>query len=398
MAELPSTDIRLKADVAPLFYGGGAGSTNISLTNVCNHANVNKFSHFRSRPIQVSGSLLCQFVSPAPTTNRKLGDFRRYDHAALTPELIYNSTPPNTYAYGPWSSGTVTFTIQCNAYQWNLIEATANSILYWQFDYYLSSTNRASGTSRFRRFTDTTNILIAQTGIPPGHTNSEVGKATYTMTVQDTGFDPSAIVQPDDTVYIDAYIVNNAGTAVARVGTSKPDSYLDISFHEYTTPFIDASGPFVTPAPKVNVGAGDVSFTFVAVKVTNASSGKNGVDFAQTAGSSSYGGAGFYWYIYGLAGSNYYRIGSRTVTAVLRLPGGTLLRSSPGTDTTVLSGALNTAGASSNENDSGTLAAGQTWLYDDEADIVITSVDWTAATVLTPGAGEVYDLGTTAPT
>jgi hypothetical protein len=255
----------------------------------------------------------------------------------------------------------------------NIREITGGSSPYITVKYYLSSSNRDAKTSVQRTYT----VAFSETSNSPptGHTNNQTQRpASGTQLVSDTAFPTSLLTTPDDIVYCDLFVSDVSGNEVARFGTVQADGHVDVDTHEYTNPFVDACGPNYSSPPS--------GYTFVAVLVTNSTSNKDGVDFVESNGSTTYGT--FYWYVYGLKSgdSHYYRIGSSTVTAVLRIPGGT--------DTTIHTGALNAAGASSNESASGTLAASQTWAYDDEADVVITSANWSTITE--------YDLGTTSPT
>jgi len=113
--------------------------------------------------------------------------------------------------------------------------------------------------------------------------------------------------------------------------------------------------------------------------VTTGASAKTATDFTESNGSTSYGT--FYWYLVGIKGSNYYRLGSVAAVVNLAIPGNT--------DTEIFNSTLNAAGASSNQSASGTLAASESWAWDDECDLEATVADWTGFTE--------YDLGTTPP-
>ncbi|MHC4647890.1 MAG: hypothetical protein ACYTBJ_20700 [Planctomycetota bacterium] len=302
----------------------------------------------------------------APSNNDKLGDFRGYNHSANTP------TTPSDFDrnWGP-GGATISLTFVTYVEEWNLRETTSGSTPYISVRYYLSSSNRNSKTSAVRTYT----VLASETSNTPptGHTNNQTQRpASASQVVTDSSFPTSLITKPDDVLYVDIYISDISGNEVARFGAAQSDGHVDVDTHEYANPFVDACGPNWTPQPS--------GYTFVAVVVTSGSGVKNGVDFVESNGSTSYGT--FYWYVYGLKSGTYYRIGSSTVTAVLRIPGGT--------DTTILSGALNSAGASSNESASGTLSASQQWAWDDEADVVLTAANWSTITE--------YSLGATQPT
>ena len=172
----------------------------------------------------------------------------------------------------------------------------------------------------------------------------------------------SQVSSPDDTIYVKVFLVDNGDNMKFLFD----DAEIDISTHEVANPITSKAWGNWTPVPS----DGDGSFTFVAVAVTNSSSNDTAIDFAETI-DTTYGL--FYWFVYGLQGSTYYRLGSAVVTAVLRIAGNA--------DTTLLSAAaLNAAGASSNQSDSGTLANSETWALDDEGDVVLTAVNWSGFT------------------
>lgn len=379
MAELPSSDIKMKSTAGPA-VGLGAVNFDIELRqDLCNYNLINQYAFFRPQPIRVhSTTKIPELDTPAPSSNRKLGDFRRYDKDASTPVAASDYTQN----YGP--GGNIDITLTTYIYSLNLKELEPSTTLYWVVDIYLTSGNRSAQINRHHRATQA--VSFTSETPPSGHTNNQTQKPVgdfQNITV--TGISTVGLTQPDDVLYCDTYI-SNSGVTSELVRFS--DSYTDVDVHEYAHPYIDSHGPNLTPVCKVNDGGGDVTFTFMAIAVTDSSSNSSGVDFQETNGSTNYGGSGFYWFIYGLAGSNYYRIGNRDVTVEIQ---------GDVTSTEIFNGTLNNAGASSNETDSGTLSGGDSWSYDDVADLVATSVDWTTSTVLTPGSNEVYDMGTTAP-
>jgi hypothetical protein len=405
MAEQGSTNISQNAMVTLV-----GASTGTGLKALCQHANVNISSWYRSKPVTVNSSTKLLEAGTPRTSNYKLGDFRRYNHIAATSSVVYNSTPDNFLSYGP-GTGSVSLTLAMYLERVNIMEATGTGFVYLRMEYYASSANRAARTnllgSYHRNSTSPTdeNILTPEAGKggltqPPGHTNNESKSPISSFVLlQDSAFDPT-LIGDGNTLYVDAFLTTVSSTdPLMRLGTAVSHSYKDILLEEKQYPIIRKSPPFITPVCKIDDGAGgSITFTFMAIKVTNSSGGKNGVNFTESNGSTSYGGAGFYWYVYGQAGSNYYRIGSRKVTAVLELPGGTTFREFAGTNTTILNDTkLNNAGSNSNQNSSGTLAASQSWIWMDSATIDLTSVDWTTSTVLNRTT-ETYDLGTISPT
>ena len=348
MAELAADNIKAKADASNAI---GGPTTNIDLKpDLCNAANIDKWSFYRPRPIEVDGSKNV-ILSSAPAGDRRLGDFRRYNHTSLVPKTANDYTQN----WGP-GGATMSVTLATFIERLNVKELIPSTTMYFTIDYYLSSANRAAQTSRQRRVT----ILVSlSTETPPaGHTNNQIlAPSSSFQLLTDSGIPTAILTKPDDVLYCDTYISDISSLELIRFD----DSYTDVFTHERQDPFVDALGPNRTPVP--------AGYTFVASAVTDGASNDSGVDFAETL-DQTYGL--FYWFVYGLRAGTFYRIGSATVTAVLRIPGGT--------DTEIHNGALKVAASNSNESDSGTLAASQTWAFDDEADVVITSHDWTGFT------------------
>ncbi|KKN23841.1 hypothetical protein LCGC14_0900980 [marine sediment metagenome] len=358
MAEQASTDISLNTMSALVGTGSGA---NVDLRDACNAASINKFSWYRTRPIVLDVNKLCSLPT-APTTNRKLGDFRRYNHTALTPSLFWNPAMLMNYT----GTGTFQFIIPCLPERMNLYELSNTDPMYWRTVYYTSSADRTNETNVYGSYTDTTNILSTEDGKggfdqPPGHTNDELKSPTSSIQLfTDPAFDPLALNRPSDIVYMDTFIVNNGDNRLIRVGTAVSDSYLDITFTQVTAPYHSKTGPYVSGAPS--------GFTVVIPVVTTNSSSHLGIDQVYTNGDATYD---TWWYLVGLSGSTWYRLG--TVSAVATITG-------VGSTTTIQNGALVTAGASSNEHDTGTLASSAQWNTDEVGELNVTVASWAGFT------------------
>lgn len=352
MAEQGTTNISQNAMIT--LVGGSVGD---GLRDTCNASSINKFSWYRTRPIELDGDLLCS-LSTAPTTDRKLGDFRRYNHIAITPSLFYNPAMLKNYT----GSGTFQFIIPCKPERMNLVELSNNDPMYFKTIYYLSSANRAAETSAHGSYMDSgTNILATESGIPTGHTNNQ-SKSPYTsqQLFTDPAFDPTGLGTPSDIVYCDTFITNSGGTRIIRLGTAVSDSYLDITFTQISVPFHSKTGPFVSGAPP--------GYTVVIPVVTTNSSSYLGIDQTYTNGDTTYD---TWWYLAGLNGSTWYRLG--TVSAVATITG-------VGSTTTIQNGALVTAGASSNEHDTGTLASSAQWNTGEIGELNVTVANWAGVT------------------
>jgi len=337
-------------------------------TSLTRHASINKWSFYRSGSISANaGTKLIELT--APTSDDKLGDFRGYNHNALTPYLFDGY--PDGLGYGPGGSS-FDFTTIVYLEELNVRELTSGSVPYIIIKYYPSLTDRTNGTNLIK----TTSTLVSESSVTPpvGHTNNQTAKpASASQIILDTFL--VSDIPGANVVYIDVYIGNNGGSTIyGRFGSSISDSYDDVTIYENQYPFVDACWGNYSPVPP---DYGGNSWTFVAIVVTNSSSAKDGADFQEANGSNTYGT--FYWYVYGLCAGIYYRIGNCSVTAQLQGDIAT---------TTIFNGTLNSASSTSNQSASGSLSSGN-WAYNDEADVVLTAATWTGY--------DVYSLGASAP-
>jgi hypothetical protein len=316
-------------------------------------------SFYRPGALAINGST--KLISrTAGSNNDKLGDFRSYNHSAATPLAPANWTKN----WGPGGT-TISITHAIRVEELNLRELTAGAAPYWTVRYYLSSANRAADTSRQRTYTA---AASESSNTPPtGHTNNQTNRpsgATETG-FTDANFPVSILVSnPDDILYCDIFLSDISGNIIARLGTTTAHSYTDLTTHELSNPFDDGCGPALSGAPS--------GYTTVFPVVTSSSSAKNGVDYTESNGGSTYGT--FYWYLAGLKSSNWHRIGGVSCTANLKIrnPEGGSLENT----TQIHTGSLNAAGASSNQSASGTLSSSYNWAYDDVGDVECTVSDW----------------------
>jgi len=319
-------------------------------TSLTRHASINKYSFFRSGSI--SPNVTTKLVElTAPSSDDLLGDFRRYDQSAGTPRAATDYTQN----WGP-SGTTMTVTLVTYIEELNIKELNG-SATHFGVDFYLSSSDRTNQINKHH--SKAIAISFSAVSPPPGHTNNQTQKPSSTSQALVISDVPTAGLSDDDVLYCDTYL-SNSGLTSEYVRFD--DTYTDVTTHKYTNPFVDAYGPNYSPVP--------AGYTFVSIAVTNSSSNNSAVDFTESNGSTTYGT--FYWFVYGLKAGTYYRIGSSNVTVQLRIPGGT--------DTQIFNSSLNAAGASSNQSSSGTLSTSQSWVWDDEADLVITANDWSTIT------------------
>ena len=362
MAELAADNITVTIVCGAL---GISPVTNILIRDhLCNASNINKWSFYRSRPISLDGSKNV-VLSSAPTSDRKLGDFRRYNHTALTPKAANDFTQN-------WGPGGATFTITLVTFieRLNVKELLPSSTPYLTTKYYPSATDRTNKTNVIR--TNTVLLTLSAESPPAGHTNNQTSApSSSSQIVIDSGVPTSAVSSPDDILYCDTYISDISGNELVRFD----DSFTDVSTHELTNPFVDAFAP--------NLGSVPAGYTSVFPVVTDSSSNHSGVDFAQSNGNSTYGT--FYWYLVGIKAGSFYRLGSVAAVATLRIrnPEGGSLEN----ETQIFNSTLNAAGGSSNQSASGTLSSSYLWAFDDVGDVEVTVSSWTGFTeFLLPGA------------
>jgi len=329
-------------------------------------ASINKYSFARPRPISLSSKAV---VIDAKTTDVLLGDFRRYNHTAGTPIAA------NDYTQNRNPTGS-TFTIGLTTYIYELnIKELNSATTDWNVDMYLSASDRANQINKHHSW----NGAIAWTTVTPltGHSNQQTQKpvgAFQALVISDV---PTAGLTDEDVIYCDVWLGTSGGIEHIRFA----DTYTDVTIHKTLDPITSKVGPNVSVT----------GYTFAYGVVTTGASTKASADKSQSNGSTTYGTAGdpLRWYLVGGKGSpiRYYRIGDIDVTVnhVIKNPEGGTTQNT----TQIHNGVLNTAGASSNQSDNGTLGSSYSWAFDDNADLEITINDETGITE--------YDLGEGAP-
>ena len=177
MAEQPLTDISFNAMNTLL------GTSYTSRRDLCNDSGIDKWSFYRSRPIGLDGSKNV-ILPTAPTTNRKLGDFRRYNHVSLVPKAANNYTQN-------WGPGGTTMTVSLMTFieRLNVKELIPSTTMYFTIKFYLSSADRSSETNVKRTYTI---LLDLATETPPvDHTNNQTqAPSSSTQLVVDTAVPP----------------------------------------------------------------------------------------------------------------------------------------------------------------------------------------------------------------
>jgi hypothetical protein len=241
-----------------------------TLTSLTRHASINKWSFYRPGSIAPDGSDYIQLT--APSNNDKLGDFRGYNHSAVTPytPADYNNVwgPGGTY---------VTFTFLVYLNELNIKEIFPSTTPYLSVKYYMSSSNRNSQASSVRTYTVA--VSLTSNSPPSGHSNNQTQKvASASQLLTDTLFQSGFLTNPDDVVYCDIYFSDSSGNQVARFGSTLADGHVDVATHERQTPWVDSVGTCVSRS----------GYTGSRTEINNLASSCTGSDVNLSIGSSSY--------------------------------------------------------------------------------------------------------------
>ena len=332
----------------------GSNRTNSSLVR---HSSVTPWSFYRPGALSISAGKFITRV--AGSNNDKLGDFRGYDHGALTPYL-YDGYSGGLY-YGP-GGASFTFTTIVYLEQLNVREVTSGSVPYIIVKYYPTATDRTNGTNVIK----TLSTLVSESGVTPptGHTNNQTAKpASASQVINDTFL--VADIPTGNTVYLDVYIGNNGGSTVyGRFGTVIADSYDEVTITENVAPYITAGSNF-SPAPGGQTAAFPLVYTSTSVCGTTnitQSTGGNTLQFYINAKS------------VGALGGRVYNLTNATVSVTY-----------DGASKTLYTGAIRVASPTTNKHYiNSTLPTGKTWAYNKVAVINITSPTWGATWVSCP--------------
>lgn len=320
-------------------------------TSLTRHASINKWSFYRSGSI--SANVTTKLIElTAPSNNDKLGDFRGYNHNALTPYL-YDGYPSGLY-YGPGGTS-FTFTTIVYLEELNVRELSSGSVPYIVIKYYPSATDRTNGTNVIQ----TTSTLVSETSVTPptGHTNNQTAKPSSASQIINDTFDV-ADIPAGNIVYLDVYIGNNGGSTIyGRFGSSISDSYDEVTIYENQYPEITTSG-FITGMP--------TGYT-VGFLVLAASSG-NCLDDDPLAYGSSIGldALNFYVGVHGIFSGAVRSMRCTSVVIRVTYDGATRDIS------------VGTISQNSKSSVSSTLPTGKTWAYNKDANIT-----WVSGTVTT---------------
>lgn len=209
----------------------GVTPNNLAVHDVCRYASQNKYSFYGPGVLTVDTSK--NLVLTPPSNNDKLGDFRSYNHSAVTP----GGANDFTWNWGPGgintSPGIVSLPIEMNA-----LFANANA-LYITYKAYLSIANRAAETSLYDSYTElaTYNTITALIG----HTRTQTKRIASTNIGQFVNLSTTGLTTPNDFIYLDTYLSDASGNRLVNLG-AVADGYTTITMHEQQAPQINASG------------------------------------------------------------------------------------------------------------------------------------------------------------
>ncbi len=332
---LGATDISVSA----IMTETGLSSGNVSA--LVGASNLNKYSFYAPGSLSVDANY--DVVLTPPASNYKLGDFRLYNHSALTPGAQSNYTQN-------WGPGASDFDFAVSWFPQNMnIKCFAVPGDYVTMDFYPTATDRTNQTNRIKR--QITAITFNSITPLTGHTRQPYYQASSTQApVWIYGYPYAGLSDPNTTIYMETYISDLTGNRKINLGT-RSNNYTIVTFHKNQIPYITKSGN-ITPVPS--------GYTSAWIEITS------GLTLCDTSGnlSQTFGGStfGFYARIRSVYGANYRIIEQTACTVTLTLRG---------ESQTVYSSPLNYNGSATYI--SGTLSNGKTWAYDDAATITATA-------------------------
>jgi hypothetical protein len=353
-------------DISLLAVRNEIGSVSYTVAGVVGDDGLNLYSRYAPGTLSVSGTdPNTNIILTPPTTDFRLGDFRRYDHEAVAPEWW----DIGDQYWGPGgSTKTITQPIAMNTLNLEEVSGSNNVIFdsggthYYRarFDVYGSEANRTNQTSLLKSWY-------------PGHTNDldEVAMFDYSASklaghtrdtdwVMNTGESGNLFELTDVPVsspscdrYFDAYWCDVSGNRKINFGEARSNGYVTVHFIENVDPYINCQNNNI-PTPPSGYTA---IFPQIYSSSTPVCSSTSNLD--QTVESTSYD---FYLFARGVYGSEHGIVERTNVTAKITLNS---------VDTTVCSGV--TLSHTAGYHCTGTLAGSASWEYNDIATLTFVS-------------------------
>jgi hypothetical protein len=338
------------------------GSSSDTVSGLVGAASLNKFSRYAPGTLSVDANK--NVVLTPPTSNYKLGDFRRYTHTGAKPTFQTLSTQLHT----PGTTVlTITQPIAMNelnlwVFPYNGINVGVSPNQYHlRCDVYLSSTDRSSETNILQTFYPIAVNMVSHTPLS-GHSR----QPAYVM---NTGVSGNLITLTDVncgngtvTRYFDFFFCDQIGANRLINFGNKADGYTDITFRELMHPKITVTGN-VTPVPSGSTAAFAQIYTASSPKCSTVS------QINHTQGSGSYS---FYIGMHAIVGGSTY-LYSTTASCSIRM--------TRGAESQII--ASNVAMSDSSKVViSGTLSGwtqGNTFQYDENAVITVENANWATA-------------------
>ena len=260
------------------------GLTTTSAHALCSDDSINKWSFYRPRPIHIVSNAIA-FDTP---DFYKLGDFRRYDHAAIEPTC----SPSFEINYLP-SATNVTVEIDVDLKRFNILEAIPSVTPYLCAKFYSSTSDRTGRTNAQH----TTIVLVdLKEEIPPaGHSNNQEEAPDSPQLIEDATVPVSAIsAVPNGYLYAETYISDVSGSLIMEL----PDGgYTDIECNRLVLPRVLAYGP------EFELSGYDTVYIFA----NNSSSSTVSEDVPMDVNTDN---ASFYFFVVGQRDGTGYRLGA----------------------------------------------------------------------------------------
>jgi len=341
--------------------GSEIGSSSHAVSELVGASGLNKYSRYSPGTLGVDGSKNITLIPP--TSNYKLGDFRRYDHSAVAPHWW----DIGTQYWGPGGS-TANIILQIAMETLNLQAFSSNGIdtgtspahYHVRVNIYTSSSDRASESGTVQSFYPIGVNMVSHTPLT-GHTRQ-------VSWVMNTGYSGNQIPCDDVNVssgdcirYCDVFFCDSTGAnRIINFGTSVSAGYFDVSFHERQSPKIQGGAN----TGWVPDGAWTVTYPRINTTSTPKCSYSSGINL-------TFGGSSYSFYL-GLQGI-------RSTEQIIQATGDVrMTRTDPiyGTENKLISTGVNFV-TTGKINIAGTLSGwskGNTWFYDEVASITIENI------------------------
>jgi hypothetical protein len=344
--------------------GAEIGSSSNSVTGLVGNGALNKFSRYAPGTLGVDASK--NITLTPPTSDYKLGEFRRYSHTTAKPTFQILSAQTHY-------SGTTTMTIvqPIAMNELNLQMFPSNGIntgvtpnqYHLRINMYSSSTDRTNESNVLQTFYPIAVNMVAHTPLT-GHSRQpsyvmNTGASGNLITLTNVNCGSGTVTR-----YFDFFFCDQFGSNRLVNFGNKSDGYVDIEFREYVNPYLQGGATVTAPA----------GTTAAFPELHTASSPKCAVtnNVNMTQGSSSYT---FYMGMHVISGANTY-LYSTTASVNVRM---TRVHPTLGSENKIIASNIafaNNAKTQFTSTLSGWTTLGNTWNYDEVVTISVESANW----------------------